>query len=33
MLVGRPFEEETVLRGGAAVERAVDSAPELPVDT
>lgn len=32
MLVGRPFEEETLLRGAAAVERAVDSAPDLPVD-
>jgi len=33
MLVGRPFEEETLLRGAAAVERAVDSAPALPVDS
>ncbi|MEF8850894.1 MAG: amidase family protein [Haloarculaceae archaeon] len=32
MLVGRPFEEETVLRGAAAVERAVDAAPDLPLE-
>jgi amidase len=33
MLVGRPFEEETVLAGAAAVEQAVDSAPDRPVDS
>ena len=32
MLVGRPFEEETVLRGAAAVEELVESPPEPSTD-